>query len=253
MNYYKDDYIIHYEKYGKANNNIIILPGWGETKNTFKYMIDTLKKSHTIYLIDYPGFGDSPFPSHNLILEDYTDIIYNFIKDLKIKKPTIIAHSFGGRITIDLFTRYKPNINKVILIDIAGIKPKKTMKQKFRQRIYKILKKLGNIFPNKIKQKYLEKLISIFGSNDLKNLNPNFRNTFISIVNKDQKNDIKNIDKETLIIWGEDDIDTPIKDAYFINKEIKDSGLIILNKTGHFSYFEKAYYVNQVIDFYLKK
>ncbi len=252
MKYCTKDYNIYYEKYGTKDKNILILPGWGNTRVTFNFMIDILSKTHTVYILDYPGFGESLFPDRDLNIKDYTNLIYDFIRELELDNLSIIAHSFGGRIVTSLFTDFDIAIDKLVLIDVAGIKPKKNRKKNFKQRIYKLLKKLGKFLPKKLRTAYLELLIKIFASPDFKSLSPNMRNSFISVVNTDLKDDIKNIDCETLIIWGEDDLDTPISDGIYFNEQIKDSALIKLPKTGHFSYLEKNYYVNKIIDEFLK-
>ena len=128
--YFKHNNInIYYEKYGTKNNVILILPGWGNTRQTFYNIINHFKDNHTIYIFDYPGFGNSPIPKKTLTIYNYAEIIKTFIEKNNITNPTIIAHSFGGRITTLLSGYYKLKINKLILIDIASIKPKKTIKQ----------------------------------------------------------------------------------------------------------------------------
>jgi pimeloyl-ACP methyl ester carboxylesterase len=253
MKFCVNDFTIYYEKYGTKNKNILILPGWGDTRNTFRYLIDVLMNDYTIYIMDYPGFGNSPFPNSDLNITDYSDLIYNFILSNNIDNPTIIAHSFGGRIVIDLFKRFSLDIKNLILIDIAGIKPKKSLFRKIKEKTYKLLKNIGFWLPRKFKNYYLEKLIKIFGSSDYSKLSPNIRKTFINIVNFDQREDIKYINKDTLIIWGELDKDVPLKDGYFINKSIKDSGIIVIPKSGHFPHLDNAYYVNTIILEYLKR
>lgn len=253
MNFIINDYDIYYEKYGNGQNTLLILPGWGDTRSTFKYIINYFKKYFTIYIIDYPGFGKSKFPNRDLTIDDYTNLIIDFMKVHNIKEPIIIAHSFGGRISINLVANKKVKINKLILIDAAGIKPKKTIKQLFRQTIYKLLKRIKYILPKKYRKKYLNYLINIFGSTDYKNLDQNIRKTFINIVNTDLKDYIKEINTDTLIIWGEKDIDTPLKDAYYMRKSIKDSGLIILKGAHHFSYLEAPSYVNTILHEFIKE
>ena len=68
MYYKKTDYSLYYEKYGQNEKNIIILPGWGETRKTFDSIIKNLKDKYTVYIIDYPGFGNSNFPKHDLTI-----------------------------------------------------------------------------------------------------------------------------------------------------------------------------------------
>ena len=252
MNFIINDFNIYYEKYGHGKSNIIILPGWGDTRNTFNKMIEVLKEFYTVYILDYPGFGNSPFPNRDLDIYDYANLIKDFIKTNEIDNPIIIGHSFGGRISIILSGLYKVNIKKMILIDAAGIKRKKKLKVKFKQIIYKCLKKIGKFLPKKIRPIYQNKLINIFGSTDFKNLHENIRKTFIKVINEDLSKYLKNINASTLLIWGENDNDTPLDDGKLMNVKIEDSGLIIIPNAGHFPYLEYPYYVNKIILEFLK-
>ena len=119
MYYNKDDISMYYEKYGNSDKVIIILPGWGDTRNTFKIMIDYFKLNYSVYIFDYPGFGNSVFPNRDLTIYDYTNIIREFIKDEGISNPIIIAHSFGGRIAVLMAGYYKDSIKKLIMIDTS--------------------------------------------------------------------------------------------------------------------------------------
>ena len=40
------------------------------------------------------------------------------------------------------------------------------------------------------------------------------------------------------MVWGENDIDTPLSDGKIMEKMIKDSGLVILKGAGHYSYLD---------------
>lgn len=252
MNFIVNDFNIYYEKYGHGKTNIIILPGWGDTRSTFYKLIDILKEFYTVYIIDYPGFGKSKFPNRDLDIYDYANLIKDFITINSIDNPILIGHSFGGRISIILTGLYKLPIKKMILMDAAGIKRKKKFKLRFKQIIYKSLKKLGNILPKRFKKIYLNKLISIFGSTDFKNLDPNIRKTFIKVINEDLTNYLKNITTSTLLIWGELDMDTPLDDGKLMNTKIEDSGLIIIPNAGHFPYLEYPYYINKIVLEFLK-
>ena len=78
------------------------------------------------------------------------------------------------------------------------------------------------------------------------------RETFKNIVNEDLKKYLKKINNETLILWGEIDKDTPLKDAYKIKKEIKNSALIILKNATHYSYLNYPILVNNIIYEFIK-
>lgn len=243
---------IYYEKYGNKDKVILILPGWGNTRTTFTNIINFFKENYTIYIIDYPGFGNSPLPNEDLTIYDYTNIVRDFLEDKNIIDPIIIAHSFGGRITTLLSGYYKEKIAKIIYIDAATIKPKKTIKRFLKEKTYKLLKKLIKLFP-KLKQEYYnQKLLKIFGSKDYQTLPKSMHKTFKNIVNENLTYYLKNIESETLLLWGKLDTATPLKDGYKMNNLIKNSALIIFPKGNHFSYLQYPYLTNQIILEFIK-
>lgn len=247
------DFNIYYEKIGTGKKEILILPGWGDTRITFNYLIYLLKNDYTIYILDYPGFGMSKFPNRDLTIYDYADLLKEFIKKKKIKSPIVICHSFGSRIALILNGKLNIPFEKLIIIDGAGIKRKKSIYLFCKQTLYKTLKKINKWLPKKIRKKYLDKLVKIFGSQDFKSLSENMRKTFSNIVNTDLSYLLDNISSSTLLIWGEKDNDTPVKDGIKMNKKIKDSGLIIIKKAAHYSYLDSKLYTGTIIKEFLKE
>ena len=140
--YFKTNKInIYYEKYGTQEQVILILPGWGNTRETFNNIINYFKNDYTIYILDYPGFGKSKYLTTELTIYDYGLIIKEFINKNNIENPIILAHSFGGRITAILNSYYNINIKKIILIDVSGIK-RFNLKIELKKYLYKTLKLL---------------------------------------------------------------------------------------------------------------
>lgn len=242
-----EDTTIYYETHGNSKKSIVILPGWGDTRQSFCYMIQFLKQFFTVYIIDYPGFGNSTFPNKNLTIYDYTELIYNWIQNLKLDNPILIGHSFGGRIITTLLGYYHHSFNNIILMNSAGIKPKQTLRKKVRTITYKLLKKIKSIIPKRYRKQYQNFLFSKFASNDYKNLNINMMQTFKNIVNEDLKPYLKYIKAKALLIWGDKDDSTPITDAKTMHNSIINSELIIIEGTNHFTYLERPDLINSII------
>ena len=236
-----------YYKYGNNKKVLIILPGWGDTRNTFNYYINSLKDKFTIYIFDYPGFGNSIFPNHSLTIEDYAKYIKSFIEENNIINPYILCHSFGCRISILLICKYRILVDRLIIIGGAGIK-RKSIRKRYRILKYKLLKKLSIFISKNKKEKYLKRLINKYGSSDYKELNSLQRKTFSIIVNTDLRKYIPYIYCPTLLIWGELDTSTPLKDGKYMNKKIKDSALITIKKGTHFVYLEYPFYILNIIN-----
>ena len=71
--------------------------------------------------------------------------------------------------------------------------------------------------------------------------------TFKNVVSEDLKPYLKEIKAKTLLIWGNKDSATPLKDGNTMNKLISDSEIVVLDGCSHFAYLEKPFLVNQII------
>lgn len=243
---------LYYEKYGNSNKKLLILPGWGDNRKTFFNIINNLKDKYEIYIIDYPGFGKSTFKNIDMTIYDYAEIINTFMIKNKIINPIIISHSFGGRISSLLISKYKVKVDKLILIDVAGLKEKLNIKKILKIKLYKLLKKIINIIPSTNKKQRLEKIRNKFSSNDYNTLPSHMYQTFKNIINEDLTKYYKNIVVETLIIWGQKDNITKLKYGKKLLKLIKNSALIIYPKADHFSYLRYPILTSKILNSYLK-
>ena len=84
--YFKyDDINLYYEKFGCGDEELVILPGWGNTKESWNYIINLLSDYYTIYIVDFPGFGNTIFPDYDLDIYFYTDMIKSWLEELNLK------------------------------------------------------------------------------------------------------------------------------------------------------------------------
>lgn len=243
MEFINDNLKINYQKYGQGEE-IIIIHGWGRSIKDFNSIAKVLSKKYKVYLIDLPGFGNSDEPEKPYELDDYINLIENFVQYQKITNPIIIGHSFGGRIGI----RYaiKNKVQKMILISSAGIK-RFSLKVKIKIIRYKIKKWFYRKF-NKVSA--YEKLVTTSGSADYIASSDIMKKTLSNVISINQTKELNKITCEVLLIWGKDDQATPYKDALLMQRKIKNVGLVTLN-TGHFCFLEDSYTFNKVIMSYL--
>ena len=66
------------------------------------------------------------------------------------------------------------------------------------------------------------------------------KNYFKKVINLDLTKNLKDINNSTLLMWGDKDTDTPLYMAKIMEKNIKDSGLVVLENAGHFSYLDAS-------------
>ena len=243
---------INYITKGEGSN-VLILHGWGCNIKVVNNLINHLSINNKVYALDLPGFGESDEPKKAWGVDDYVDLIIKFIEKNNVKKVSIIGHSFGGRIIIKLFNR-KLNfkIERIILMDSAGIKRVKNIEQTFQIKSKKVMKKIvinkvtSKLFPN-----LLNNIKSKVGSADYRNASPIMRDTLVKTVNEDLENLLPKINVPALLIWGDMDLETPIEDAYKMEKLIPNAGLVIVKNGTHFSFLDNPVLVNKALDSFL--
>lgn len=242
---------IAYSEYGSGESLLVILHGWGCNKEIFAAVAEHLSGKYTVVVPDLPGFGESAEPPHPFSVNDYTELMIEFIKSLGFKKVSLMGHSYGGRIIIKMFSKGELpyEIEKVCLVDAAGIKPKKTFGQKLSLLCYKggrrvlSLPPFKQLFPNAIENWRKKR-----GSADFNNASEIMKKTLVLAVNEDLTNCLKNITAPTLLFWGDKDDATPLSDAKIMEKKIPDAGLVVLEGGTHFSFLENTPFFLRVAD-----
>lgn len=226
---------------------VLLLHGWGANITLYRGIIDTLKQNRRVIALDMPGFGKTPEPPVPWCVDDYTDFILHFIEAFVIKRLSVVVHSFGGRVFFKLNARDNLpfTIERAVLIDSAGILPKKTLRQKLSLRLYKA----GRAFMSTPVMHFLypdavEEMRRKRGSSDYNNATPLMRTTLVKVVNEDLEPLIHLVQCPTLLIWGDLDTATPIGDAKRMEELIADAGLVVCEGAGHFSFAEQPAKVN---------
>ena len=231
---------INYIQYG-SGKDIILLHGWGQNIEMMKPLGDRLQKKFRITILDFPGFGDSPEPNCALTINDYTEMLEEFLSKLKIKSPIVLGHSFGGRVGINYASRNK--VEKLVLFGSPCVRTKKEVTLKVR--ILKTLKKVPLL--NKL-EGFAKKHM---GSRDYRNASDIMRKTLVNVVNQDLSNEAKKIKVPTLLIWGDKDTEAPLEYAKLLEGLIADCGLIVFPNCSHYAYLENLGQVINILNNFL--
>ena len=234
--------------------DVLILHGWGASIQAMLAIHNHLKDRFKVYTLDLPGFGESDEPKEVWNSHDYADFVKKFMDEMDIKEVILIGHSHGGRVSIVLSSDYPDLVKKMILIDSAGIIPKRKPKYYFKVYSFKALKQIYSLLFFYIeKEKRLEKFYKKFGSTDYRDADGIMRNIMVSVINDNLRPLLKDIKAQTLLVWGRDDEDTPVYMGEIMEREIKGSGLVVLEDAGHFSYVDQYQQFKLVIDSFLEQ
>lgn len=220
---------------------VLLLHGWGSSVEPYRRLIDLLSKKYFVIALDMPGFGKTGEPGRPFDVDDYVDFVLEFLNGFSVSRISLVGHSFGGRVIIKMANRELPfAVDKIVLIDSAGIKPQASKKKSIKQRCYKLgkwfatRKPIAKWFPE-----LLETLRVKFGSADYAAASPMMRQCLVKVVNEDLSNLLPGIKAPTLLVWGENDTATPLSDAKKMEAEIPNAGLAVIKNAGHFSFVEQ--------------
>lgn len=252
MNITINDININYvdEGFGEV---ILMLHGWASSSTLYNSQINLLKTKYRVIGLNFPGCNGTDEPKSPFSVDDYAKFVIDFLVKLNIDKVTLIGHSLGGRTIIKLlsYDELPFYVNKVVLIDSAGIKPKAQNKVTFKTRVYRLLRIiLGNKVVKKVCPSGINWLKTKFGSEDYRNATPMMRDTLVKVVNEDLTPYLNCNDKDTLLIWGRNDTATPVTDGQLMEKEMKNSALVVIDNAGHFPFIDQQFMFNKIIGSY---
>ena len=232
---------IHYQSSG-SGTPVLLLHGWGGRADSMRPLFNALAPFHSAYAIDFPGYGDSDFPPKPWSMDDYADATLAFMKDRGIVGCDVIGHSFGGRVIIKLAARDEHNFNRIVMTGAAGVRKRRTPGYYIRIYSYKLAKRLSKWSVTRKSLKWIgvdvQARIQNAGSEDYRALPDQMKRTFSLVVNENLRPLLKKIKNPTLLLWGEDDRETPLWVARTMEKEIPDCGLVTYPNAGHFAYLE---------------
>jgi pimeloyl-ACP methyl ester carboxylesterase len=238
-------------------DNILLLHGWGVGSKTWVNVKNILESyGYKVFVPDLPGFGENPEPRFPWSVDDYAEWVADFCAKNNLSHFFLFGHSFGGGIAT-LFTAKYPD--KVIKLGLIAAKLHRQKTIRYYGGIF--LAKVGNFvfclpflsFLRPLAQKILYKLLGVRDYYKLE-LKKTFtmKETFRKVVDYDLTPYLPKIKTPTLIIWGTKDSDTPLGDAYLINKEIAGSKLELIDGGRHALNLQYPEKVAESIDKFVK-
>lgn len=241
-----DGLAIEYKDEGKGKV-ALMLHGWQSTYGTFDKITKKLKSNYRVVRLDLPGFGASEMPDKPWKLDDYIHFINDFLKKLKIKNIEIlIGHSMGGRIAIKAVGSGQFTVKRLILIGSHGIRES----NRLRNRVFWLAAKAGKVatypLPSRYKDRLRGRLYKTAGAGDYLNAGA-LKQTFSNIIKEDIRPEAVMISVPTILIYGQNDTQTPPHYGKTFQKLIEDSKLEVIPAAGHHVHEESSDKVTELI------
>jgi len=235
---------------GKQHQETILLVhGLGQLG--FKDWLDViphLEKRYHVIAFDLPGFGLSQVPQGRYNPTNFALVVESIVAKFAKPKLTVIGHSMGGAISLRYAATNQQRLQKLILVDAAGIL-EKTAFIKSASKLPIDVTYLPGAVQKKIAQlndfgaKMIEYgSINIPVSDILKNSDVVWRsllsdapniNAAVSLVEANFSQNVNQLTVATELIWGEDDPIAPLRTGIVLSKVLPNATLAIIEGAAH--------------------
>jgi len=219
---------------------VLLLHGWGASADTMRMILEDLARTYDVAAIDFPGHGKSTAPPEPWRVSDFTALTLKVMDHLTFKRAHVIAHSFGGRVVIKLAAENPARVSRLVLTGAAGLPPQRTQGQRARLKVASIGKRVKRTLGDSGVSRWLEsRWVHHVASADYQAASGTMRGTLVNIVAEDLSDWLPRIQAPTLLIWGDEDRDTPLSSGRRMASLIPGSELVVLEGAGHFAYAEQ--------------
>lgn len=259
----------HFNRLGDRGQELLLLHGWGpQTVSSNKHMLPLarqLQNRYRLTLLDFPGHGEkegqdpgvTEIPKEDWSVRDFADWTLAFMDAVGLGRVSIIAHSFGGRVALNLAARYPNRFDTLILTGCAGLRPKPSFKRTVKTYAFKVgkfvLKGLGSIKALQAQTgQWTEKLRQMNASKDYLAAPEALRGSFSLVVREDLSPLIKKITHPVLLVYGDRDQATPLWMGQKIKAMLPDARLLVYRGEDHFAYLNQVKRFANAADAYLQ-
>jgi len=251
-----------YVHQGKDGTPFLLLHGFDSSVLEYRRLLPLLAAQNETWTVDLLGFG---FTDRFLELKyhpnDIRTHLYSFWKTLINKPVILVGASMGGAEAIDFTLTYPEVVEKLVLIDSAGLTGGSPIsKLMFPPLDYLATEFLKNrkirqsISRTAYKNKQLATEDALYcGALHLEM--SSWNKALIAFTKSGgyqpfKTNQLEQIKQQTLILWGDNDKILGTKDAHKFERAIPNSTLIWIKESGHVPHLEQPQETaKEILDF----
>lgn len=234
---------IRYKQAGQGSP-ILLLHGWGGRIESMDPIANALAQSFAVTSIDFPGHGESGLPPKPWSVDDFLASTIKLMDRLGLEQPGIVSHSFGGRVTIKLAAAHPQRAGRLLFTAGAGVIPPPALSRRIKKWVGSAAGRVRGVAHSvspstgALAERMGQRLLPFLASQDYKNAGE-LRLTLGCVVAEDLTHLLDRIRSKCLLVWGDQDQDTPLYCGETMKRLIPDSELVVFRGAGHFPYVDQ--------------
>ncbi|WP_109763190.1 alpha/beta fold hydrolase [Pleionea mediterranea] len=250
-------------------NNILLIHGLGaQGADDWQTVIPYLAENFYVTAIDLPGFGQSGSTNALYSPENYARLLNWLVDRQALQNLTVIGHSMGAAIGLKFVADYPENVDKLIMIDSAGMLHRSVIAKHFlrvenlQSQLFDtpfeidFINTLGNKI-NKASEWLLETADTLPDLTALLLNTPAARNALfkdksslnaaLAMINEDFSDEVSRVNIPVHLIWGARDRVAPLRIGQTLEAKLSNAQLHIIANAGHNPMQETPFELKKVL------
>jgi len=223
--------LIHYHILG-AGPPLVLLHGLSGSGRWWNKNKAALARHFTVYMLDLFGFGSSR--GQRFALAEAAYGLLEWLDHLRLPQVSLVGHSMGGYITIDLAARFPGRIHKIVLVDALAL----PMDRSTLRSVFGLAHALRFMPFN-----FLPVLVGDAFQAGPGTLLPAGR----EVLAADISSELARIQSPSLIVWGENDTLLPVSLGKLLHRRLPGSQFILISRAGHNPMWDQPEQFNQAV------
>ena len=238
---------VHYRDQGQGPT-LLLLHGVNASLHTWEGWVESLSSDFRVISLDLPGHGlTGPDPNEQYSWQQTAAFVVAFANQLKLDKFHLAGNSRGGAVAWQLALFYPHRVNKMILLDAAGIPWEDPLPLPLKMQLMPVSKHISTVLTPKWLVR--QSVDSVYGDPD--KITPEIYDRYHSLLLRkgnrrassqvlaqtfDQEwfhSRLPEIQHPTLILWGTEDQWIQLKYGQRMHKLLPNSKMITYAGVGH--------------------
>lgn len=200
---------------------VLALHGWARTRTDWANVLTAVPS----LAVDLPGFGASPEPSQAWGSRDYAALLAPLLAD---GGWTVVGHSFGGRVAVQLAAGWPGTIDRLVLTGVPLLRRTAEAKPALAYRLVKRAHRLGLLSEARMEAQRRKR-----GSADYRAAQGVMRDTLVRLVNEDYRALLPAIEVPVELVWGAGDTAAPLSMVKEAVTLLPQATLTVSETSGH--------------------
>ena len=244
---------IAYERVGEGPP-LIFVHGGAEDGRVWQPQLAALANEFTVVAWDEPGAGRSSDVPAGFGLTEYAHCLAALIEAIALGPTHIVGLSWGGTVVQELYRHHPELVATLILVDTyAGWKgslPEEEVRARVegvRQMLAAPAEEFDPTYPGLFAGDPPAEFVPLLEHMAANVRRESVRTEVLVMAEADQRDLLPRIAVPTLLIWGDQDVRSPLSVARKFEQAIPDAGLVVIPDCGHVSNLEQPERFNEAV------